>query len=593
MLARMDPQAIWTICVGVGVFVALASDRFSSEVVVLGGLVALLVTGVLQPEDAFAGFSNPGVVALAGMYVITAGLRETGAMDGLARLLLKGARSTPSARRRLSGATVVTSAFLNNTPIVALTMPIAGAWAKRWGVSVRGLLLPLSYAAVFGGACTLLGTAAHMVVHGLLIERGMPGMGLFELVPIGVPIALVCLPVMWWLSRRLLDEPDGAAQSADEARREYTADLKVSPEAPFIGQTIEDAGLRNLPGLFLVRVERKTPNGLRKIAPVGPLEVVRAEDRLTFAGQLEMIVDLQRRRGLDTPQSEHAETAWMLHEAVISRGSRLDGRGVRELAFRTRFNAAIVAVHRRGERIEERIGDIKLRHGDTLLMNAAPGFARAHRDSSDFYLVTELADSTRPRHARAPIAAAIMVAVVGVAAAGLLPLASVAAAGAVLTIVTGCLSPGQARRALDLSVIVVIAAALGIARALEQTGAAAALANGLIELTTGFGPVALLACVYVAGMILTEMITNTAAAALLFPIALSVAISSGLDPRPFAMATSVSAAISLATPLGYQTNMMVFGPGGYRFSDFVKMGVPLQLLAAVIAIAMISWRYGL
>ena len=587
MLPRMEPQAIWTICVGVGVFIALASDRFSSEVVVVGGLVALLVTGVLKPEDAFAGFSNPGVIALAGMYIITAGLRETGAMDGLARMLLKTAKTTPSARRRLSAVTVASSAFLNNTPIVALSMPIASAWAKRHGVSVRGLLLPLSYAAVLGGACTLLGTAAHLVVHGLLIERGMPGLGLFELVPIGLPIALICLPVMWWLARRLLDGPEDGSQSADEARREYTTDLKVSPDAPFVGKTIEEAGLRQIPGLFLVRIERAK----RIVAPVGPLEVLQAGDRLTFAGQLEMIVDLQRRRGLDTPQSEHADTEWILHEAVISRGSRLVGRGVRELAFRSRFHAAIVAVHRRGERIEQRIGDIKLRHGDTLLMQAAPGFARAHRDSSDFYLVSELADTTRPRHARAPIAVGIMLAVIGLAAAAVLPLASVAAAGAVLIVATGCLSPGQARRALDLSVIVVIAAALGIARALEQTGAAAAMANGIVELTTGLGPVALLACIYVVGMVLTEMITNTAAAALLFPIALSVAASAQLDPRPFALATSVSAAISLATPLGYQTNMMVFGPGGYRFRDFLMMGVPLQLLAAVIAIAMLSWRY--
>lgn len=585
----MEPQAWWTIAVAVSVFVALATDRFSSEVVVVGGLVALLVSGILTPEAAFAGFSNPGVIALAGMYVITAGLRETGAMDGLARWLLRRAERVPQARRRLTLVTTAASAFLNNTPIVALTMPIAGAWARRNGHAVRGLLMPLSYAAVLGGACTLLGTATHLVVHGLLLERGLPGMSLFELLPIGLPIVLICLPASWLLARRLLDRTASGPTTLEEARREYTADLRVTADAPFLGQSVEEAGLRHLPGLFLVRIERA--DGF--IAPVGPRERLQAGDRLTFAGLIDTLVDLQRRKGLVTPQAEHADSAWVLHEAVISRGSRLLGRGIREMRFRTRYNAAVVAVHRHGEQIEERIGDIVLRHGDTLLLHAPPGFARAWRDSPDFYLVSEMADSSRPRHGRAPIAALIMAAVVALAGAQVIPLASAAAAGALLIVITGCLSPGQARRAVDLSVLVVIAAALAIARALESTGAAQALAEGLVDLTAGFGPLALLACVYVAGMLLTEMITNTAAAALLFPIALSVAASAGLDPRPFALATSVACAISLATPLGYQTNMMVFGPGGYRFADFFRMGAPLQLLAAVIAIAALGWRYGL
>lgn len=585
----VDLSAWWTIAVSVGVFVALASDRFSAEIAVVGGLVALLVTGILTPEAAFAGFSNPGVIALAGMYVITAGLRQTGAMDGLARWLLRSATTVPQARRRLTVVTTAASAFLNNTPIVALLMPIAGTWARQQAASVRGLLLPLSYAAVLGGACTLLGTAAHLVVHGLLIERGMPGMGLFELVPIGLPVALVCLPAMWWLARRRLDQSDAPPVSANLARREYTADLRVTADAPFLGESVEEAGLRQLPGLFLVRIERAQ----RIIAPVAPTEILRAGDRLTFAGVVSTLVDLQRRKGLVTPQAEHADSEWMVHEAVISRGSRLVGRGIREMGFRARYNAAVVAVHRHGEHIEERIGDIVLRHGDTLLLHASPGFAHAWRDSADFYLVSEMPDSTRPRHSRAIFAALIMLAVVLVAGLGVLPLASAAAAGALATVACGCLSPGHARRAIDLSVLVVIAAALGIARALEQTGAAAAMANGLVDLTAGLGPVALLACVYLAGMVLTELITNTAAAALIFPIALSVAASAQLDPRPFALATSVAAAISLATPLGYQTNMMVFGPGGYRFSDFFRMGAPLQLLAAVIAISMLSWQYGL
>lgn len=585
----MGFEAWLTVAVVGGVFALLATDRFSSEVVVVGGLVVLLVTGVLTPVSAFSGFANPGVASLAALYVVTAGLRETGALDRPAQLLLERAPSAPSARRRLTLVTTGLSAFLNNTPIVALFMPLATTWARRRGRSGRGLLMPLSYAAVLGGTCTMLGTSVHLVVHGLLLQHDMPGMQLFELTPIGLPVALICLPALWLLSRRFLDPTARLPQTDEEVRREYTADLMVTADAPFLGQTVEAAGLRHLSGLFLVQIER----GDQVITPVGPDDRLAAGDRLTFAGVLDTLVDLQRRRGLEPPQARHVEPGWVMHQAVVSRGSRLEGRGIREMGFRTRYHAAVVGVHRHGERIEQRIGDIVLRHGDTLLLLAAPGFSRAFRDAAEFYLISEVADTERPRHRRAPIALLIMAAVVTLAATQVLPLVTAAAAGSLAMVGTGCLSPGQARRSIDMSVLAVVAAALGIARALEETGAAAALASALSAIAADLGPVALIAAVYITGMLLTELVTNTAAAALLFPVALEVAAVAHLDPRPFVLATSIAASISLATPLGYQTNMMVYGPGGYRFADFLRMGVPLQVLAAIVAITALTIRYSL
>ena len=584
----MSFEAWLTVSVTVGVFALLATDRYPSDGVVLSGLVLVTAAGVLPVESAFAGFANPAIIALAGLYILTAALRLTGALDAPARALLRGAVDEATARRRLTLVTTPLSAFLNNTPVVALMMPVAASWARRHGRTPYGLLLPLSYAAVLGGTCTLMGTSTHLVVHGLMLDHGMRGFDLFELTPVGLAIILVGLPLVWLLARRLLSQDDPSAPDAAETRREYTTDLRVREDAPFLGNTVEEAELRHLEGLFLVRITR----GTRAIAPVAPDVRLVAGDVLTFAGVLDTIVDLQRRRGLEPTSADDTEPGWVLHESVISRGSPLVGRSIKEANFRGAYNAAVVAVHRHGEQVHAKVGDIVLRHGDTLLLMAADGFARTYRDSTQFYLVSEVEQTARPRHHRAWLAVTVLLGVVIVAASGAMPLATAAIAGAVLVVVGGCLSPGAARRAVDSSVLVVVGSALGLARAVEDTGVAAQLADGVLALSHGVGPMGSLVAIYLTAMVLTEMVTNTAAAALTFPVAMAVAHAQGLDPRPFAVATSVAASISLATPLGYQTNMMVYGPGGYRFLDFVRMGAPLQLVCAVVALTVIPLLYG-
>ncbi len=585
----MGIEVLLTAAVTASVFALLATDRFPSDVVVMGGMVLLLVAGVLTPSEAFAGFSSPAVVALAGLYVLTAALRETGALDGPAGRLLDGAGTVASARRRLTTVTTALSAFLNNTPVVAMFMPVAARWAHRHGTTPHGLLLPLSYAAVLGGLCTLMGTATHLVTHGLLVEHGMRGLGLFELAPIGVPLAIVGLPLVWLLSGRLLRGPATGSAADPSAVRQYYSDLRLKADSPLVGKSIEEAGLRHLDGLFVARVERD----FRVIAPVHPGVVLAAGDLLTFVGVVDTIVELAGKRGFTTVAESETEHDWVLHEAVVSRGSPLVGSTVREANFRGRYGAAVLAVHRHGGHIERKIGDIVLRHGDTLLLQAAPGFARTFRDSAHFYLVSEVDEGRRPRHRRAPLALGLMGGVVLVAGAGLLDLSTAAAAGALLAILGGCLSGGQARRAIDLSVLIVVASALGLAHAFEKTGLAASIAEALGGVAALSGPIGALAVVYVTGMLLTEVVTNTAAAALLLPVALDLAAAQGVDPRPFAVATTIACSLSLATPLGYQTNMMVYGPGGYRFTDFLRVGVPTQLVLGAVAIGIIALRYGL
>ena len=369
--------------------------------------------------------------------------------------------------------------------------------------------------------------------------------------------------------------------------------IEIVEPSVLTGKTVEQAGLRRLPGLFLVRIERETGT----IAPVGPEVRLFPEDRLTFAGVLETIVDLRRFRGLEpvAEESRHDRPGGMeLHEAVVSPGSPLVGTSVRDANFRGRYNSAVIAIHRHGERIDSRIGDIVLRPGDTLLLEAAPGFTRAFRDSRDFYLVSKVEESGPPRHEQLFAAVAVLAFVVITASLRLFPIAISAMAGAILMVAFRCLTPGEAKRSVDWSVLITIGAALGIAQALETSGAAGLLAEGIVFAGSGLGPAGVLGGVLIASMILTEIISNTAAIALMFPIAMAAAAHLGLDARPFLIAATVAASFSFSTPIGYQTNLMVYGPGGYRFSDFTRVGLPLQIILLLLSLVLIPviWPLG-
>jgi di/tricarboxylate transporter len=564
----------------------LVLEKLTPDVLVLGAVVVLVLAGIVTPEDALAGFANPGVITVAALFVLAGAMRQTGALELLSKQLFGGRGWVRGTLLRLMTITGFSSAFLNNTPIVAMLMPSVMGWAKRHGVSPSRLLIPLSYAAIVGGVCTLIGTSTNLVVSGLLEARGHAGLGMFELTAVGVPCALVAIGVVAVFAPRMLPERIDVLGRAEGSRREYLVEMQLRGPSPLIGQTVEQAGLRHLPGLFLVRIERES--GL--IAPVGPGERLREGDHLTFAGVVETIIDLQRFRGLvpevhDRPPE--ADDRWILHEAVVSPASPLIGKTIRDATFRGRYNAAVVAVHRHGERVPTKIGDIVVHPGDTLLLEAAPGFARSFRDSTDFYLVSEVEESAPPRHHRASWAVVILAGVVLLGALGWIPIVTAALGGAMGVIAVGCLSPGDARRSIDASVLIVIAGSLGIAGALEKTGAASMLGHLVVETARTMGPLAVLAGVYLLTMLLTELISNNAAAALAFPVALASAAELGVDPRPFAVAVAIAASLSLSTPLGYQTNLMIYGPGGYRFTDFMRLGVPLQLALAVVALSLI------
>jgi di/tricarboxylate transporter len=586
----MGLEASLTVVVLLLTLVVLARDLLPPPATMLGAVVLLLIFGVVTPEEAFSGFSNAAPITVAALYVLARAVEKTGALQPLVSAMLgKGGRPR-GALLRLVLPTAAASAFLNNTPIVAMLVPQVSAWAERRGQSPSRYLMPLSFAAILGGIVTAIGTSTNLVISGLLEASGEPPLGMFEISKVGGPVALVGILALILFAPLLLPERRPAHREIDEDIREFVVNMLVEPGGPMDGRPVEDAGLRHLQGVFLVEIERD--NDL--IAPVTPATVLRGGDRLTFVGKADLVVDLQTMRGLSLAERAHTgglDTArHTFFEAVVGEVSPLVGGTLKEVSFRGRYQAAVVAIHRAGHRVKAKLGDVRLRVGDTLMILADPDFRNRYRDRNDFLLVSMLGGAPPVTSARAWIVLTVTVGIVGGAALGILPILHLSLLGGFALVGTGVLTPSEARRSVDVNVIVVIAAAFGLGAAMAKSGLAAMLAGTLVDVLGDFGPSGVLLGLVVATIVLLSVVTNNAAAVLMFPIATSAAATLGLDGRPFAIAIAVAASASFLTPIAYQTNLMVYGPGGYRFSDYVRLGGTVTLL--VIPAILVAVRPG-
>lgn len=569
--------------------IALVWNLAAPDILFLGATSILALLGIISPEEAFAGFSNTGVITVAVLFVVVGGLKETGVLDVIGHQLIGRAQTERAFLLRIAGAILPLSAFLNNTPIVAMFMPIVTDWCRRHGVAPSRVLMPLSFMAILGGTCTLIGTSTNLVIHGLMIQNGLPGMRMFEIGWVGIPYALIGMVYLLTLGRRLAPNRTDLIEQLGQSRREYLVEMQVQPQCRLVGQTVEAAGLRRLPGLFLIEIDRNN----ELIGPVGPEDLIQANDRLVFTGIVSSIIDLEKIPGLipiadpgyEVPPKQQRRRR--LCEAVISQTSPLIGKTIREADFRTTYGAAVVAVHRGRKRVEKKIGDVMLRPGDTLLLQVSTHFFRTYRHDSAFYLVSDVEDWQPVRRDRSWIAGSIFLILMALMTSGIVPIVIASCLAAVLMVATGCISTSGARRSVEWQVIITIGAAFGIGTALQKSGAATSMASFVFEFSQGAGPLLALAALYLAGTLITELITNNAAAILMFPISLEMARLFHVDPRPFIMALVLSASASFISPMGYQTNMMVYGPGGYRFTDFLRVGGPLNLLLWMTAIFLI------
>jgi di/tricarboxylate transporter len=586
----MTFDAWLTLAVVAASLVLLVRDVLPPSVVLLGATITLVVTGVLDGETAFSGFANPAPITVAALYVLARAVEITGALDPLlSRMLGSGDQrlSTRTLLARLLVPVAGASAFLNNTPIVAMTAPQVATWAEQRGRSAAPLLMPLSFAAILGGVVTAIGTSTNLVVSGLLVDHGQPPLGMFEITRVGAPVAIGGVALLVLLAPVLLRARAGAKVDLKEQVREFSVDMRVVDDGPLAGLSVEEAGLRELQGVFLVRIERTG----HVIAPVGPGEVLSAGDVLSFVGNVDLIVDLQRIRGLASTEEHHLygidETRQAFFEVVLGSESELTGSTLKDTGFRSRYDAAVLAVHRAGQRVEAKLGDLQLRAGDTLLLLADVSFRQKWRESGDFLVVARIGGTSPARTRKAPLVLALTGLLVIVAGSGLLDILDAALLTTIALVATGVLTLREARDAVDLDVIIVIGAAFGIGAAMEITGLADAAAGVLLAAFGSFGDIGALLGVVVATIVLTEMITNNAAAVLMFPIAFTAAGTVDADPRAFAIAVAVAASASFLTPIGYQTNTIVYGLGGYRFADYPRLGFPLTALVLVLTVGVV------
>lgn len=563
----------------------LIFTRTGPDVVLLGGVTLLLVFNVLTPEEALGGLANEGMVTVGVLYIVVAGLRETGGIGWLVEKCLGRPQSTLAAQARMMPPVIGMSAFLNNTPVVAMLIPAVKEWAKNYRLPVSQLLIPLSYASILGGVCTLIGTSTNLVVYGLLLKNGFPELHMFEITQVGLPVAVLGYIYILLFGRKWLPNRQPAFTALSDPR-EYTVEMIVEPDSPLDGKSIEEAGLRNLTGMYLIEIERDG----RILPAVSPQERLKINDRLVFCGVVESIVELQRIRGLKPATNQVFKLDSLrpdrcLIETVVSNSCALVGRTIRDGRFRNQYNAVVIAVARHGKRINKKIGDIILQPGDTLLLEAHPSFLEQQKNSRDFYLISRVEDSHPLRHERSYVALGILAGMVVCVTFGLLSMLKAAMLAAGMMLITRCCRISAARRSVDWQVLMVIAASFALGNALEKSGLAHTVGHGLISLAGNHTWISL-ALVYLVTILFTELITNNAAAVLVFPIAMSTARDLGVNFMPFAVVIMMAASASFATPIGYQTNLMVYGPGGYHFTDYMKIGIPLGFGVAVTVIGL-------
>lgn len=588
----MQVEAYFALGLTATVLAMMAFSKMAPDVILMSAVALLMVTQVLEPEEALAGFSNPGVITIAILYIVASGLQETGAVHWITGRLFGRPRSLKSAQWRLALPTIGLSAFLNNTAVVAIFIPAVQAWSTRFRLPASKLLLPMSYLAILGGTCTMIGTSTNLVVDGLLRSEKGISLQMFDIAWVGVPVALVGALYLTLFADRLLPVRHGIVEELSTGR-EYAVEFSVVPSGPLHGQTIAGAGLRSLVHGYLADIER----GGIVMAAVPPETQLKSGDKLLFVGAPECADELRRIRGLTAAEGDvlklnlnHHER--ILVEAVIGPEFGGLGKSIRESRFRSRYHAVILSVSRSGKRLSGKVGDIRLEVGDTLLMETGQEFVAQYQYRRDFLLVSALNSSAPPDFTKAPWALGILGVMIVVSATGLLSIlhAALLAAGAMLA--ARCMQISKARRSIDLSVLIVIAASFALGVSLTKTGSADQLAQWLI-FAEGISPWTALVLVYLATAVLTEMITNNAAAVLMFPVATSVASELDVNFMPFAIAVMFAASASFIIPIGYQTNLMVMGPGGYRLSDYLRLGGPLSLLVATTSLLVIPlvWHF--
>jgi len=574
-----EAQAIAAMVVVLGMFAAFLRETYPVEVVAIAGAVLMLILGILPQAQAVAVFANPAPWTIAALFIVVGALVRTGALDWISALAARHVTDRPVLTLVTLTLTVLAmSAFINNTPIVVVMIPIFVRLARQMNLSASKLLIPLSYFSIFGGTITLIGTSTNLLVDGVAVANGLQHFTIFEISGVGLVMAAVGVGYLALFARRLLPDRDSMANLlSDKSRMRYFTEAVIPPDSNLIGREVNSVQLFKRDGVRLIDVIRGDAS-LRRALDGVTLEV---GDRVVLRTAMTELLSLQANKALRRVD-QVSSVATTTVEVLISPGCRMVGRRLGELRLRRRYAVYTLAVHRRDRNIGRQLDDLVVRVGDTLLLEGAS--EDIQRLAADMNLVAVSQPSERAfRRGHAPIVVAVLVAIVGLSSLGIAPILILSFIGVAIVLLTRCIDADEAFGFVDGRLLVLIFGMLAVGAGLEASGAVELIVDAVAPLLRGLPPFALVLAVYLLTSVLTEIVSNNAVAVIVTPVAIGLASTLGVDPRALVVAVMMGASASFATPIGYQTNTLVYGPGGYRFTDFLRIGVPLNIVTAVAA----------
>ncbi len=587
----MTGEILIVLAVLIGALALWLTEWLPIDLVALCIPIVFILTGILEPGEATAGFASTALLTVGAIFVVSAGLTRTGVITFVGDKIIHFARGDD---RRLLLTVMVTmaafSGFINNTAVVAMFLPIMLKVAREFDMPPSKLLIPLSFASILGGTLSLIGTSTNILVHSLMVDHGLRGLGMFEFTPVGSIYAVVGIAYLYFIGSKLLPDRGTVTSylSGQRGATEYMTEVQVPVGSALVGRSVEEALGKAHSEIRLLQIIRG------EIVFWPPLDqvTIEADDVFLLKGDVNELLALYKREGLELLPGLKADAAryavkdMALAEVVITPNSPLIGRSLRDVQFRQHYGASVMALQRHGEHLRDELPTIRLRVGDVLLV-MADRTELARLMTFDEFLVLDAVQEVVVRGDKAPFALALVLGLVVAASLTSVPILVLAMAAAVLMVLTGCLTMRHAYASLDLSVLVLIGGAISLGKAMDVTGAAELIATQVVGAFGPFGPQAVLSSVYLLTVLFTELMSNNAAAALMIPIALSIANGLGVDPRPFAIAVAFAGSAAFSTPIGYQTNTLVYGPGGYKFLDYTRIGVPLNLILWLLATLLI------
>ena len=576
------------------ILISLYKEILGATFTFVVAVVTLGFFGILTPKEILSGFANEQIAVIILLLVLGDIIRQTAVVEVLFDKLFKSAKSYRGFLSRMTLVISFFSAFLNNTPLVAVMMPYVNNWCKRNDISPSKFLMPLSYAAILGGCATLIGTSTNLIVNGMVVDQqiipGLESLNIFEFAYVGVPMIFIGFIYLLFFGEKLLPANPDLLNNYIKNNREYVVEAEIRKNSQLIGKTVEEAGLRKLKGLFLVEIIRKS----FKISSVKPNVILQQDDILIFAGDTETIADM-----IDSDLGLRLPSVGMLYkkkqteivEIVLSHNSTMINKSIKEIRFRARFDAAVIAVHRNGERISGKIGEITLKPGDVLLLYTGADFVSRSNHTQDFYFISKIKDFQKLEPYKIWILLGGTVLAILLAAFKLVSLFMGLIVLLMIIIIMKIVNPKELYKSIDYNLAMIIALSLALGTAMIKSGAADLIADLFISVFIPLGKIGLLFGIYFITAILAAYITNKAAVAIIFPISLTMAVNLDLPYMPFILVVSFAAAANFMTPIGYQTNLMVYGPGGYSFKDFFRVGFPLTIIYMIVTVAILSIVY--